>query len=360
MRPSGEPSMLDPLPEPSLPPAPVPSLPRHPRHPLRLLLKLGLVAAAFYFAWRLVAGMRWAELAARLGVASWPLVAASLFFLVFRFALWDLRFRLAASRALATRPPGAAFGFSVLLASSALHLLNPAARLLAGPFRARSFARAGDRSFGQVYGIVLYDQLAHQVTISLLTCLAVLAAAIARGYGVPGLLGVAVLAAGVAGVVVWGRRRGPFADNPLVRFLARRADQAEGGLQRVYSQGHQAADTFVKLLGDAGMALRAAGLGTVLFLANAVAQWLIFLALGQRVGLLPVIAVVALGNAAGMLAGTPGGIGTTEAAMVAAFVALGVDRASAGAATLLFRGLHYVLVLAVGLPALGWLATRSR
>jgi uncharacterized membrane protein YbhN (UPF0104 family) len=349
--------MLDPLPEPLPPPEPAPS-PR--RHWLRWLLKLGLVAVAFYFAWRLVAGMRWAELAARLGAASWPLVAASLFFLVFRFALWDLRFRLAAFRSLATRPPGAAFGFSVLLASSALHLLNPAARVLAGPFRARSFARASRRSFGRVYGIVLYDQLAHQTTISLLTCLAVLAAAIGRGYVALGFLGLSLLAGGVVGVVVWSRRRGPFADNPLVRFLARRADQAEGGLQRVYSQGHQAADTFVKLLGDAGMALRAASLGTVLFLANAVAQWLIFLALGQRVGLLPVVAVVALGNAAGMLAGTPGGIGTTEAAMVAAFVALGVDRASAGAATLLFRGLHYVLVLVVGLPALAWLETRSR
>jgi uncharacterized membrane protein YbhN (UPF0104 family) len=53
-----------------------------------------------------------------------------------------------------------------------------------------------------------------------------------------------------------------------------------------------------------------------------------------------------------MLMGTPGGIGTTEATMVAAYVALGVDQVSAGAATLLFRGLHYALVIAVGGPAL--------
>jgi uncharacterized membrane protein YbhN (UPF0104 family) len=60
-----------------------------------------------------------------------------------------------------------------------------------------------------------------------------------------------------------------------------------------------------------------------------------------------------------MLMGTPGGLGTTEATMVAAYVALGVDRVSAGAATLLFRGLHYALVIAVGGPALVGFELRS-
>jgi undecaprenyl-diphosphatase len=346
--------MLEPLTEPQ----PSPQPPDRWRG-WKLAGKWGLVAAALYFSWRLIAGMRWAELAARLSGASWPLVAAAVFFLVLRFELWDLRFRIAAGRTTGTRMPGAGFGFAVLLASAALNLLTPAARVLGGPLRARSFARACGRSFGIFYGAVLYDQLAHQAVITFLTCLAVLSAAIARGYVVPGVAGLAGLAAAVAGVALWSRRRGPFADNPIVRFLAGRAERAEGGLQRVYAQGHEAAGTFVRLLGDSGMALRAVGLGTTLFLANAVAQWLIFRALGQEVGVLAVVAVVALGNAAGMLAGTPGGIGTTEAAMVAAYVALGVDRASAGAATLLFRGLHYACVVVVGLPALAWLEARG-
>jgi uncharacterized protein (TIRG00374 family) len=349
--------MLDPLTEVQPPPEPPPRW----RGP-RLAVKWGLVAAALYFSWRLIAGMRWGELAARLAAASWPLVAAAVFFLVLRFELWDLRFRLAAGRMTGTRVPGAAFGFSVLLASAALNLLTPAARVLGGPLRARSFARACGRSFGLFYGAVLYDQLAHQAVITFLTGLAFLSVAIARGYvalGLSGLAGLAAGVAGVAGVVLWSRRRGPFAENPIVRFLARRAEREEGSLQRVYAQGHEAAGTFVHLLGDSGMAARAVALGTALFLANAVAQWLIFRALGQEVGVLAVVAVVALGNAAGMLAGTPGGVGTTEAAMVAAYVALGVDRASAGAATLLFRGLHYACVVVVGLPALGWLEARG-
>jgi uncharacterized protein (TIRG00374 family) len=370
MGPVADPPMLEPLTQPQPLPSPAASL--HPwRRGLGVACKWALIVVAVYFSWRLIAGMRWAELAARLAVADRGLIAAAVFFLVLRFGLWDLRFRIAARRtvggATGERVPGAVFGFAVILASAALNLLNPAARVLSGPLRARSFARASrssigslsGRSFGTFYGIVLYDQLAHQTVISVMTCLAVLLAAIARGYGALGGAGLAVLAAAVAAVILWSRRRGPFADNPIVRFLARKAERAEGSLQRVYAEGHEAVRTFVRLLGDSGMAVRAAGLGISLFLANAVAQWLLFRALGQEVGMLAVIAVVALGNAAGMLAGTPGGIGTTEAAMVASYVALGVDRANAGAATLLFRGLHYGLVVGVGLPALAWLEARG-
>jgi uncharacterized membrane protein YbhN (UPF0104 family) len=323
------------------------------------LAKVGLAAIALSFAWRLIAGLRWADLAARLALASRPLVALALFFLGLRFALWDRRYRLAAGRALGRRPPSALFGFPVLLASAALNLLNPAARLLGGPLRARSFARAARRSFGLFYGVVLYDQLVHQAVTTVLTCLAVLLAALARGHLALGLSGLAALAAALSGAALWSRRRGPFAEHPWVRALARQAERAEGRLQRVYAQGHEAAGIFVRLLADSGLARRAFALGLALFLANAVAQWLIFRALGQDIGMLPVVAVVALGNAAGMLGGTPGGIGTTEAAMVAAYGAFGVDRASAGAATLLFRGLYYALVLAVGLPALAWLEAQK-
>ncbi len=350
--------MLEPLTDTQ--PLPSPSARSRPwRRGLGIAFKWVLIAAAFYFSWRSIAGMRWAELAARLAAADRGLIAAAVFFLALRFGLWDLRFRIAARRTTGEPVPGAVFGFSVILASAALNLLNPAARLLSGPLRARSFARACRRSFGTFYGIVLYDQFAHQFVISTMTCLAVLLAASARGYGVVGGAGLALLVAAVVFVILWSRRRGPFADNPIVRFFARKAERAEGSLQRVYAEGHEAAGTFVRLLGDSGMAWRAAVLGVTLFLANAVAQWLLFRALGQEVGMLAVVAVVALGNAAGMLAGTPGGIGTTEAAMVASYVALGVDRANAGAATLLFRGLHYALVVGVGLPALAWLEARG-
>jgi uncharacterized membrane protein YbhN (UPF0104 family) len=334
-----------------------------------LLLKGILAAGAVYVAWRLVAGIRWSDLAARLATASRPLVALAILCLVLRFAAWDLRFRAAAARVTGERA-GAFFGFPLLLASAALNLVNPAARLLGGPLRARHFARRAGRSFGLFYGIVLYDQLVHQATITLCTAVAVAAAALAGGHAASGWALLALLAAAAGGLVArspWNRRSGPFAGSPLGRFLARRAAREDSRLQRLYVHGQEAVATFVRLLGDAGMNRRAAALGAGLFLANAAAQWLVFRALGEPVALLPVVAVVALGNAAGMLMGTPGGIGTTEATMVAAYVALGVDRVSAGAATLLFRGLHYALVIAVGGPALvgfevraAWSAARRK
>jgi len=321
------------------------------RHVSGVLAKAAIALVALYATWRLVAGIRWSDLAARLAGASWSLVALAVLFLVIRFAAWDLRFRIAASRVTGSLAR-ARFGFSVLLASAALNLLNPAARLLGGPLRARHFARATGRSFGLFYGIVLYDQLAHQATISLCTIVSLAAVALASGHAALGWSAWGVLALAIGGIVLWSRRSGAFAATPFARFLARRAAREDSRLQRLYVHGQEAVSTFVGLLGDRGMGLRVVALGTGLFLANAVAQWLVFRALGESVGMLPVVAVVALGNAAGMLMGTPGGIGTTEAAMVAAYVALGVDRVSAGAATLLFRGLHYVIVIAVGGPAL--------
>jgi uncharacterized membrane protein YbhN (UPF0104 family) len=52
-------------------------------------------------------------------------------------------------------------------------------------------------------------------------------------------------------------------------------------------------------------------------------------------------------------------VGASEAAMIAVFVALGVDRLDATAATLLYRGLHYLVVLGLGAPALVWLEGRG-
>lgn len=326
-----------------------------------LLLKIGISALALYFTWRLMAGMDWRQLAARLEQASWLWLAPAVVCLLARWAVWDQRFRLAARRA-AGIAPTAVLGFFVLMASAALNLITPSARLIGGLMRARYFARSTARSFGLLYGVVLFDQVAHHAVMTSATCVALIAAALAAGR--PGLAGgaFAVLAAAVIALVVWTRRSGSFERNPLVRFLARRAAKAEGRMQtrmqRFYSHGHEAVGVFVRLLGDGPLFGRAFLLGTGYAVLNVGAQWLIFRALHQPVSLLVVFAAVSLGVAAGTLTGTPGGLGTTEAAMVASFGILGVGRVEAAAATLLYRGLHYATVLAVGLPALFLLEMR--
>ncbi|HVR98651.1 MAG TPA: flippase-like domain-containing protein [Thermoanaerobaculia bacterium] len=311
---------------------------------------MGLVVLGIYFTWRLIAGIEWADLAARVAAASWPLLAVATAILLVRFQLWDLRFRLAARRSIG-QSPGPAFGFFVLLASSALNLITPSARLIGGLVRARYFAQAVSRPFGEVYGVVLYDQVAHHAAMSTCTWIAVIVVAASIGRVGLSAAALAALVAVVAGLAIWVRRGARSGTNPLVRFLASRAERAEGGAQRFYAHGHEAVEVFLRLLTH-GPHGAAALLGTGFFVMNVVAQWVVFLALGEPVAPLVVLAGVALGNAAGMLTGTPGGIGTTEAAMVASFTALGVDPVEATAGSLLYRGVHYILVLAIGIPSL--------
>ena len=316
-----------------------------------LLLKIGISVLALYFTWRLMAGMDWRQLEARLEQASWLWLAPAVVCLLARWVAWDQRFRLAAGRGVGIAP-NAVLGFFVLMASAALNLITPSARLIGGLMRARYFARSTARSFGLLYGVVLFDQVAHQAVMTTATCIALIAAALAAGR--PGLAGGAFAALAAAGIAlaVWTRRSWTFEQNPLVRLLARRAAKAEGRMQRFYAHSHEAVGIFIRLLGDGPLFGKAFLLGIGYAVLNVGAQWLIFRALHQPVSLLVVFASVSLGVAAGTLTGTPGGLGTTEAAMVASFDLLGVGPVEAAAATLLYRGLHYATVLAVGLPAL--------
>ncbi|MEA2563001.1 MAG: glycosyltransferase 2 family protein [Acidobacteriota bacterium] len=315
------------------------------------LLKTGITVLALWLTWRLVSDIQWSDLEGRLEHASWWFLTPGLLLMVGRYLLWDLRFRLAA-RASVNRSPRARLGFMVLMASAALNLITPSARLIGGLMRARYFARDLSLPFGVVYGLVLYDQVAHHAVMSTCTWIAVIVAAPLFGHAWFGVVAAVVLAVVVAVLLVWTRRSGNFTNNPLVRFLARGAERTESRMQRLYAHGHEAVEVFVRLLGDGRLRGQAAALGLCFFVSNLVSQWCVFRALGVEVPVLVIFAGVALGNAAGMLTGTPGGLGTTEAAMVGSFVAMGMNREDALAGTLLYRGLHYVSILGIGLPAL--------
>lgn len=315
------------------------------------LLKTGITVLALWLTWRLISDIQWSDLAGRMEHASWWFLAPGLIFLAGRYFLWDLRFRLSSQVAVHRSPP-AGLGFTVLMASAALNLITPSARLIGGLMRARYFARYLSRPFGLIYGVVLYDQVAHHTVMTTCTWIAVVVAAPLFGHPWLGVAAGAALLAVLAVVVVWTRRSRSPMENPLVRFLARGAERAEGRTQKLYAHGHEAVGIFVRLLGEGRLHANAAVLGLGFFLLNLLSQWLVFRALGIEVPALVIFAGVALGNAAGMLTGTPGGLGTTEAAMVGSFVAMGMNREDALAGTLLYRGLHYASILGIGLPAL--------
>jgi len=323
------------------------------------VLKGAVAALTVYLTYRFVThtDFDWSRLAHRVAAAKAAYVALGTGLLLARYALWDWRFRLA-TRLVVGRKSGILLGFFVLLASAALNLITPTARVIGGLMRARYFARAYKRPFGLLYGVVLYDQVAHHAVMSLCTWVTLIATAFALGRNTLGGAALAALLASAVVLVIWSRRD-PTGKNPIVGFLARRAERAEGRLQSLFAHGHEAVGVFSRLLAIVPLRFQATVLGVLYFLANAAAQWAMFLAIGAPVDPFVVVAAVALGTGVGTLSGTPGGLGTTELAMMASFKLLGVDEILAAAGTLLYRGLHYATVLVIGLPALGLLEWRA-
>jgi uncharacterized protein (TIRG00374 family) len=324
------------------------------------LLKAAIVLLAAYFTYRFFthSSFDWSRLAERVKAARAPFVALGIALLLIRYAIWDWRYQLAVKYATGQRL-GPVLGFFVLLASAALNLITPTARLLGGMMRARYFARANRRPFSLLYGVVLYDQVAHHGVMSACTWITLIAAAFAIDRPGLGWLLLAALLVSLAALGVWSRRAKRQGEHPIVRFLAARAERGEGKLQRLFANGHEAVAVFVRLLGVPRLRFQAVAIGVLYFLVNAAGLWVMFLAIGAPVGPFAALAAMTLGTAVGTLSGTPGGVGTTELAMMTSFRLFGVDEVVAAAGTLLYRGLHYAGVLVVGLPALALLEWRA-
>lgn len=319
---------------------------------LPLAAKLAILAAVLLLAFRLAGDLDWQRVGRRLVSAHPGWVAVAVALLVVRMAIWAERWRLVVERAEGTVPRGVAF--RTLTAAMLLNLVSPAARVVGLWMRARVMGRAGGVPFGRSLGAVLFDQLTHHLVMG--------GAAVGSLVVVSFLLGHAVLggavgaALGVATVVLllYRRRGGPGLE-VLAASLAERAERAAArGARRGrwLAGGGTAVGVVRRLLRDRGLVLRGLAFAGLFLAANVLAQEALFAALGTPAGLLRSLAAVTLGTTAGVLLGTPGGLGATEAAMVACYAALGVDRIDATAGVLLFRGLHYAAVLALGVPAL--------
>lgn len=333
----------------------LPSAPPRPvlwRRLWRLALQLLVVAAAVWLSARLLEAVGWRALVERLRGADPSLALAAVALLVLRFVVWDLRWRLAFRRL--GDLPGAVHSFFTLLGAVCANTLMPTVRVVGGLLRARYTTRPGEHTFGRVYGVVLFDQLAHQTVMAITGWLAFAGMALLLGlpWLAAGALATLLAAAALAGRLLVGWAHGT-GDDRLGAFLARRAERlARSRMRTVVHHGRDAVEVVRQLLADAELRRGALSLGVVYVLLNSLAQWVLFRAIAEPVDMLTVLVAVTLGTAAGAFTGTPGGVGTTEAGMVVAYMALEVPRAEAGAGTLLYRGLHYLVILALGLPAL--------
>jgi undecaprenyl-diphosphatase len=289
------------------------------------------------------------DVGSRLRRASPIAVAAAVGFVLLHLFLWAYRWKLAIRRIDPT--PRRRVIYAALAAAASVNLVAPFARVLGGLLRARYLARAGRGTLGQFLGVVLFDQWMHAVVMGLLTLSALIfSAAVGQQYVLAASLGVGVLL--TASLLHFRSLRSERDPSAWARGFAEGSWSGRWPLRALRHHGEDTLATFSQLLADDRLRIASWGLGLLVFASAASAQAAAFWALGETPRPLVVCVTVALSSAVATLAATPGGVGVTEASMVALFVWLGVDRVTAVAAALLYRSIYYAVVLATGLPSL--------
>ena len=313
-------------------------------------LEIVLVGAALYLAIKMFSAVGWSALEDQLRHADPRLVGLVVVLLLGRWLIWNARWRLAleASDLRVSRSRS----LFAILAAAALNHLTPSFRLFGGLVRARYVSEQPTSGFATAYGAVIFDQLVNQTVAGFLTAIAFVGLSWRLGRPAEVLAGSLVVLSIVLLIPLLYRhlrRRGllpsPSGEPDVASHVGPR-------LRPLAERSREVVATLQKLARDRSLVLRAAGLGLLLAALNLAAAWMSFAALGSSVPVLWVFFAVSLGVTLGAISGTPGGGLTTEAAMVTCYSLLGVDQTAALAATLLYRGLHYALVLLLGVPSL--------
>ncbi|MCP4204761.1 MAG: flippase-like domain-containing protein [bacterium] len=318
---------------------------RRRRKLVRRLVQVTIAVLGVALAWRMVQALSWDDLSLRIREARPVLLVTATLLLAARWYFWQARWALSISRA------GQRSTFlrraTALMAS--VFVNHVALRFFGGVLRGRYMAAGRAKDFALQYGIVLFDQLMHQAATTVYTWLAVAYVFFLlgwKGLGVTAMITLILLLAAIPFIV--GR------EGWLRKVAARIGEKASGSerLDGLVQQGSAIPRVMAKLLASIPHVTHTAILTWVYIGANVLAQWLLFRAIGADVPLLVVGAVLGIGSVIGTLTGLPGGLGPMEAALLGGYDLLGIGRLEAVAGTLLYRGLHYILVLAFGLPSL--------
>jgi glycosyltransferase 2 family protein len=121
---------------------------------------------------------------------------------------------------------------------------------------------------------------------------------------------------------------------------------------KVWPMIRRSAQGLVQIAGDPLKAVMLFGGALTMILAYISALWFSLAAFGGGLGIAAVALVFLGGQALGNLAPTPGGIGATEAAMIAAFTALGLEASTAVPTVFLYRICTFWIPILPGVWAL--------
>ena len=317
---------------------------------LRRGLEVVLIGAALYLGVEMLSEVGWAALEEQVRGADPSLVGLMVLLLLGRWLIWATRWQLALRR---IGVVGSRFRSLVaILAAAAVNHLTPSFRIFGGLMRARYLSESPAPTFPAVYGSVLFDQIINQTVMGALSAIAFVT--LSWQLGRPGQFG-----AGIAVVVSLVlllpllyrhlKRRGLLpstsGDSDLADHVGRR-------IRPLAEKSREVLACLQLLFRDRTLLIEASLLGLLYALCNITAAWLAFAALGDPPPVSWVFLAVSIGVTIGAISGTPGGGLTTEAAMVTCYTLLGAEQSVAMTATLLYRGMHYILVLVLGLPSL--------
>lgn len=299
-----------------------------------------------WFLWKVLgdAGIR--TVGDRLLKADLSLAALAAALTITRYLLLALRWEILARQ---EAPVGLSQIAPVLMAGNFLSLVTPAVRIAGPILRAYYLSKETGRARTRFYGTIVADQVSNFAVYA-----AVLPAAglmVSTSGGSPfSVAGAAALLALLGGGLYAGWRM-------LVEIERGRPSIATRLLRAVLGAGPPGGwrgrliawweDLLHSLCGAAtspGRWWPAMAVSIISYAVTVAIQMLCFQAVGARASVAEVCFAVSGAGFAQILLAAPGGAGVTEASLVAVFLALGKDGASAAAAVFLARLINYSIV----------------
>lgn len=326
-------------------PKPFPRVPDAAASPRRLrdwMLLAGLLALVVIGLAGLAAATGWQETVDALASLSFGGLAILLVLSLVNYLFRGLRWHLYANR----------LGLSTGYAQNMLHFLGGFAMSVTPGrvgelVRMRWIGRETGWSFERTAPLVLVDRAADLSAMAILLALSLSLST----TGIAGAAPVAVLA--LAAAIIATRPA-------LLRRVANLFHAISGRrFPRLFARVRRAA-TSLKSFSSPSVLIIAGLLGTVGWLAEGYAFYLLLDWLGADIGFWTAVGVFIFATLAGGLTGAPGGLGGAEIAMVALLILYGVPAEIAGPATLVIRVTTLWFAIAIGLIVFPFAEHRSK
>jgi uncharacterized protein (TIRG00374 family) len=293
---------------------------------------------------RQIGRLGWGEVSSAMAGVPIGVVAAVLGLTGSRFLVWAVRWRRLMGGG---RRPGFGKTVGVILASTSIAHTLPFGRLPAGLARARLAAdRTGQRT-STVYGTVLMDQ-------SLISAAGLIFVAMGLGFFLRKGMDASRMP---GGPWTWVVLAVLFVTALLLLPMLRK--NGEESETEPTSRWSRLRTGFLDSLSRPLDALVGVLLSATMILLTICAELLVLRSLGEGLPVSAAIAAVALGGMLGTVAGSPGGLGISEAASIEIYAGFGVEGQAAAATVLVSRAMHLLWVLGVGSVCLATLGGRS-